>query len=288
MAYINGNEVLFSANVTQVVGNVDVDAEMSDTSENPVQNKVVKEYIDEKTAPATDDTYGTVKVHTDVDAAGITSGIVQKEGSFLEIVPASAGAIDGRSNPFTPIVPSNLEYAVKSVGDGYYAKVGETGGGSEPKVYEHIATITVVDDGDGPMPQHVVFSSNEDNPFELTDFMVKCNAGFVDGNKSTLYIAVNDATVLSNGAITSISNSLRCFFVYYRVESDGFKRVEYTSSGLSANDFNPACGIGGTRLIPSFITTGNPPITKIDLYTNTGDNHAWVEGSTFELWGVRK
>lgn len=43
MAYINNNEVLFSA---QINGLVNIDDEMSDTSENPVQNKVVKSYVD--------------------------------------------------------------------------------------------------------------------------------------------------------------------------------------------------------------------------------------------------
>lgn len=43
MAYINNNEVLFSA---QVNGLVDIDDTMSDTSENPVQNKAVKSYVD--------------------------------------------------------------------------------------------------------------------------------------------------------------------------------------------------------------------------------------------------
>lgn len=44
MAYINGQKIL---NV-EMTGLVNIDTEMSDTSENPVQNKVVKEYVDEK------------------------------------------------------------------------------------------------------------------------------------------------------------------------------------------------------------------------------------------------
>lgn len=43
MAYINGNEILLSA---QITGLVNIDDEISDTSENPVQNKVVKAYAD--------------------------------------------------------------------------------------------------------------------------------------------------------------------------------------------------------------------------------------------------
>lgn len=43
MAYINGNEILLSA---QFTGLVNIDDEMSDISENPVQNKTIKEYAD--------------------------------------------------------------------------------------------------------------------------------------------------------------------------------------------------------------------------------------------------
>lgn len=43
MAYINGKEILLSANLT---GLVNIDSEISDTSENPVQNKIVKAYAD--------------------------------------------------------------------------------------------------------------------------------------------------------------------------------------------------------------------------------------------------
>lgn len=43
MAYINGKEILLSA---QLTGLVNIDSEISDTSENPVQNKIVKAYAD--------------------------------------------------------------------------------------------------------------------------------------------------------------------------------------------------------------------------------------------------
>lgn len=45
MAYINGKETLFSA---QINGLVNIDDEMSDTSENPVQNKAIKAELDTK------------------------------------------------------------------------------------------------------------------------------------------------------------------------------------------------------------------------------------------------
>lgn len=95
----------------------------------------VKEYTDEKTAPATDAAYGTVKCGSDEVAASISNGIYMDANGMLRFVPASKAAIDGKSNPFAPIVPANLEYAVKSVGDGYYA--------TEEALDEKIAPATV-------------------------------------------------------------------------------------------------------------------------------------------------
>lgn len=43
MSYINGTQILDGVTIT---GLVNIDTEMSDTSENPVQNKVVKQYVD--------------------------------------------------------------------------------------------------------------------------------------------------------------------------------------------------------------------------------------------------
>lgn len=44
MAYINGDQVLFSAKINGIVA---IDDVMSDTSENPVQNKAIKTYVDD-------------------------------------------------------------------------------------------------------------------------------------------------------------------------------------------------------------------------------------------------
>ena len=45
----------------------------------------------------------------------------------LRIVQALESEIDNRSNKYKPITSANLEYAVKSVGDGYYAAQAQVG-----------------------------------------------------------------------------------------------------------------------------------------------------------------
>ena len=158
---------------------------------------------------------------------------------------------------------------------------------SGKKTYKQIATITVAPDADGSLPKHVIFSVDSNgNPFQLTDFMVKAYAGFVDGGKSSLYMNVNGSIVIANGAIGSIDVQCRHFSVFLRQEEGGFKRVEYTSSGKTDMLFNAQTMVDNSRLIPPMSTIADAPITSVDLYTETGDTKAWVEGSTFELWGV--
>jgi len=156
------------------------------------------------------------------------------------------------------------------------------------KVYEKIATITVEADKDNPLPKYVIFMADSNGKaFYLTEFMIKAYAGFVDGNKSTLYMTVNGNSVIANGAIGSISSSLRSFNVFFRQEKNGYRRVEYTSSMMSDGYYNPQASIESSRLIPPISAVAALPVTNIALYTELGDTKAWVEGSTFELWGVR-
>ncbi len=159
---------------------------------------------------------------------------------------------------------------------------------SDNKVYEKIATIAVTPAADGSLPKHVIFSVDENGkPFQLTDFMVKAYAGFAGGSKSTLYMNVNGNGVIANGTVGSISSSCRSFNIFFRQEAGGFKRVEYTSSMIADSHYNSQASIETSRLIPPMSTAAALPVTNVDLYPELGDAQAWVEGSTFELWGVR-
>ena len=288
IAAVNGDGVRITSN--PIIIKIDKSNFSPETTNTPQIPENQIEEVLSKISPATSETYGTVKVADDKDMAILVGGIYPDENNGkLTIAPATEDLIDMRFNDCAPIVPANLEYAVKSVGDGYYAKVGEGGGENVPKEYEIINTITVLPDTDGTLPQHVIFSTDsEGNPFELTDFMVRCYAGFADGSKSTLYMQVNEDSVIANGAISSISSSLRGFMIYYRTDSDGFKTAKYTSSTAKELWFDAQAPIQATRILPPLTPVGNPPITNIDLYTATGTTKAWVEGSTFKLYGVRK
>lgn len=86
--------------VDEMLENVDVDVDLS-------------EYV-KNTDYATGDKAGVIKVY-----AG--NGVSVFNGQ-LALVPATNAQIDGGKAESVPITPKNLKYAVKSVGDGYYAK----------------------------------------------------------------------------------------------------------------------------------------------------------------------
>ena len=65
--------------------------------------------------------------YADVSKAGVITfnhgyGLGKTGAQNLYITRANEAEIDAKENHYKPIVPSNLDYAVKSIGDGYYVK----------------------------------------------------------------------------------------------------------------------------------------------------------------------
>lgn len=97
---INGTSILGSGNIN-VAASVDIDTTMSDSSTNPVQNKVVKSYIDENigdevyvgSTPPTDE---NVTVWIDLDAS---AGDVEWDGIVVdeELSPTSTNPIQNKT-----------------------------------------------------------------------------------------------------------------------------------------------------------------------------------------------
>ncbi len=212
----------------------------------------------------------------------------QPNGKVVEIssLPGKKGA-DGKDGK------SAYELAVAKGFEGdldeWLASLKGADGDITTKVYEHIATITVTPDEDGSLPQYVTFSADsEGNAFELTDFYVHAHAGQTDGATSTLYMSVNGNTVLGNASVGFQSASLRSSTVAFRHdESDGFLTILATESMLANGVWNSQSNVKKQVAIPPSDAEPFSPVTKVGLYTLLGTNKTWVEGSTFELWGVR-
>lgn len=155
------------------------------------------------------------------------------------------------------------------------------------KEYEKINTITVSADENGNLPKWVEFSkdSNE-NPFELDSFYVITKAGFTDGTSSTYYVKVN-GNYLTQNIPNIYNNSLRGSVTAFRHQTDEF--IEFSVSA-PLNDtwgYNPN-GYLSRQLLVTPDKAEFYPVKKIALGTLTGTNKTWLEGSKFELWGVRK
>lgn len=140
------NETVTSFN--EAYGDFSLQAEKAkehyDSRSNP--HEVTAEQVGAYTKEEVDDKFKNIDVDVDLSdyvkntdyATGSKGGVVKVyEGNGvscvngqLALVPATNTEIDARKAESLPITPKNLEYAVKSVGDGYYATedaVFETG-----------------------------------------------------------------------------------------------------------------------------------------------------------------
>ena len=152
--------------------------------------------------------------------------------------------------------------------------------------YELINTITVTPDTDGSLPQYVyITEDSEGNPFELTDFYIKAYAGFTDGNKSTYYVQVNDNNIMMNAPI--FNDTLRGSITTFRHLPDGFIQVTATDD-VAQKTWDANSFVSRDLMVIPDVAKKFYPATKITLYTLLGTNKTWLEGSKFELWGVRK
>lgn len=162
-------------------------------------------------------------------------------------------------------------------------------GNEKQKQYELINTITVTPDTDGSLPTDVIISTDsEGNTFELTDFYINITAGFTTGSNNGLYMYLNvlNEAALMNAPV-NFNNTLRKVRVIYKRLSDGWLSVSTTGSGAATTWYNnPQIGIAKEIISTPTEAEKYIPATKIRLH---GLNKpTWLEGSTFELWGVRK
>ncbi|MBQ4612611.1 MAG: hypothetical protein IJB26_03560 [Clostridia bacterium] len=246
-----------------------------------VQNLDVRE--------ATPDEIGMVLAANDEQQA-TESGIIAAWPHTIRTQMATEDMIAARANEHCPIVPANLEYAVKSVGDGYYAKVGDV---AAPPIYEKIATVTVEADEDGSLPKYIIFSADSNgDAFELESFYVKALIGATDGSSARLTLAVNNEIVFGNASLGSVlSTTPRGWAMYYKDlgENEGALCIAQALAAGSeypqAPSVNNASFTGGV-VLPYM--TQFKPVDKIDFYFTAGTAKTFTAGTKMELWGVRK
>lgn len=166
------------------------------------------------------------------------------------------------------------------------------GAGSDDKVFEKITTVTVTPDADGSLPYKIVISQDDNGqPFELSSLCCFCFVGLTDGAQGKFFINSN------GGALAGILNpslTETCRNWYFRYDSYGENNgglfVAPNSSVGGAMNYscygNANCYNLWGQPIP--VNKKNAHcITQIELVGQIGTARTFVEGSTFELWGVR-
>lgn len=166
------------------------------------------------------------------------------------------------------------------------------------KTFEKIATMTVSPDADGSLPREIIFSlDSEGNSFKLTDFYVKCNFGLSGGTEQTLWIVVNDGTILmANFKLLGKISATTLRPWYFRYVSYGENMGGVTEAPEGVETYYPNGSYYKTLITscpfdhvafthPYHISTIKK--IKFGCYTMPYDG-TFIDGSTFELWGVRK
>lgn len=161
------------------------------------------------------------------------------------------------------------------------------------KNFELIATQTVSPDTDGSLPNAIEFSVDDNGePFELTDFFIIAKTG-VNGS-STVRLLVNDHGIWGNASIEGFNQATatRLWNIQYISFGEDNGGVVFCSRQTSlishpnSNIYTDYVVRIPPKLLFSNVSHINS-IKKIQLGLTT-TTATFTEGSTFELWGVKK
>lgn len=165
------------------------------------------------------------------------------------------------------------------------------------KNFELIATQTVSPDTDGSLPNAIEFSVDN----ELTDFYLYVNAKITA--TSAVRLHTNDVSLWGNATIPGLYNANSTLYYHWYIQYLSFgenkggiisapSQAIANSSGIvrppQGNLYNDYSVIVPHTSVHDKVSAINN-IKKIKLsLVNTANNPAFAEGSTFELWGVKK
>lgn len=176
---------------------------------------------------------------------------------------------------------------------GYEAGVEETK--VTPHEWEHMGAITVAPDENGNLPTNIIFSKDMNgNPLELDGFYIVAKAGATDGASARVLVYVSSNTQNNIPLIGTLSlglqTSLRRFYVQFIKNKEWQYGDTTVTSTIAANASIPNANIADLfkSVVPPYAYKNVDVIKKIELTFNSGTAKTWVEGSTFELYGVRK
>lgn len=223
--------LLFNGSKIEGSGNIDIDAEMSDISTNPVQNKVVKKYIDDK----------EINVSAEVDNA-----IEEKDdGLYVENKTEEINSINEKLNKI-----KKYQKYVNTELDSCFCKV--------------LSPYTPVE---GEVVPFISVSGNMEN----TEGKIKLNPGKrvqVIGNIN-YYNQTSNSNANITYALKDITNNIEiCVYQPYSSPSDTNNEFSYSFAAQYENSTNSDCEIGlvvkNVYASDTVFTTSNMTIQEIN------------------------
>lgn len=157
------------------------------------------------------------------------------------------------------------------------------------KVFEEIATVTVVADEDGGLPTQIIINKDNDgNAFELTDIYCDVIIGMTDGASGRFYITASGTTLFGNTNIDLRSDTLRkwCFrYDSFGENNGGLCTAPNGTLALTAG--YPSSNNGNLYGQP--VPIGKTVIVRdLQFIGQVGTTKTFMDGTTITLWGVRK
>ena len=157
------------------------------------------------------------------------------------------------------------------------------------KVFEEIATVTVVADEDGSLPTQIIINKDNDgNAFELTDIYCDVIIGMTDGASGRFYITASGTTLFGNTNIDLRSDTLRkwCFrYDSFGENNGGLCTAPNGTLALTAG--YPSSNNGNLYGQP--VPIGKTVIVRdLQFIGQVGTTKTFMDGTTITLWGVRK
>lgn len=219
--------------------------------------------------------------------------IIEPNGDMVQRIKAKIKKLQEDVDGLKPDSSYNPESANAQSGKAVAEAISSVG--DTPKNYELISTIEVVPDGDGALPTTISFSADSNGKaFQLTDFYVRAVLGATDGTSARASFFVNDSAVFGTYSFGSMlsATTLRTWYLQWinLGENNGAlcvtPAISNTGTTMPTISTNNTQTINGGLILPSF--TRYFPVKKFTISLTGGTKKTFIEGSKFELWGVRK
>lgn len=220
--------------------------------------------------------------------------IIEPNGDMVQRIKAKIKKLQEDVDGLKPDSSYNPESANAQSGKAVAEALSSVG--EAPKNYELIATITVSPDENGTLPTSIIFSADSNgNNFELTDFYVRASLGATDGTSARVAFLVNGNYVSGTYSFSSTlsATTLKQWYMQW-INFGGNNgavllmpnQTVGNSSAYPQNSTSNTSVLNGGLILPSF--SKYFPVKKIEIRITAGTQKTFIEGSKFELWGVRK